>query len=250
MRSPHSRHTVVQLAIVSSVVVLLLGVPLTHAAETTGLSGVTGDEQGEGIATKLTVTSVGYMRTEPDLATISAAYSATAETSAEAEGVVRQMLATVGEAMAERGHTVTVGYFSIYPRYDYRGDSGPIAVGFEARRQLEVAVTEIDRVGEAVQLLLDLGVNEINSINYGLQDESSARREAIRRAMAGAWEQAETVAQLEGQRIAGVLSISIDSSMQSYYGGPVAYEATANLTPSPATVHVTASVEFLLVAVD
>lgn len=239
-RSQQGRRSIIRGRIITFLIALLVG---AHTASAAGL--VEAGEVG-GIATRLTVTSVGYVRVEPDLATISAAYSASAQTSAEAEGEVRRMLEAVGSALAEQGHTVTVGYFSIYPRYEYTGDSGPIAVGFEARRQLEVAVTEIDRVGEAVQLLLDLGVNEINGINYGLQDEGPARREAISRALASARDQADAVAELSGQRSVGVLSITIDSSMQSYFGGPLAFEATANMTPSPATVHVTATVEFLL----
>lgn len=234
------------------ILALALSAPFLDAAGVWAAEAASSNTSGGGGSggTKLTVTAVAYVRTEPDLATISASYATTAETAVEAEGAVRRALETVGEALTQRGHVVTVGYFSIYPRYEYREETGPVTVGFEARRQLEVAVRDIDRVGEALQLLLDLGVNEIHGINYGLVNEAPARREAIRKALAEAREQAEAVAGLSGQKVAAVLSISIDSSMQTYFSAPLAFEASSHLTPSPATVHVTATVEYLLEAAE
>lgn len=241
-KAPHVSHV----GVVALVFALLLG---AHIAESAGYVDLVGGQEpanDPALSTKLTVTSLAYVRNQPDVATINTGISASAGTSAEAEAAIRRMLDRVGAAMGERGHTVTAGHFSIYPRYDFREDSAPVIIGFEARRQLEVVVTEIDRVGEAVQLLLDLGIHEINGINYGLRDEAPARREAIRRALVDARAQAESVAELNGQKVAGLLSISIDSSVQAYFGGPVLVEAATSLTPSPATVQVAATVEFLL----
>lgn len=251
MSSHRTRRNRFRLAFVSIVLALVWVLP-------TGLSARASQPQaaarhadgvhGDAGVTRLTVTATAFVRTEPDSATITASYAATAETAAEAEGAVRRGLEAVGEALARRGHVVTVGYFSIYPHYDYREETGSVITGFEARRQLEVAVRDVDRVGEALELLLELGVNEIHGINYGLVNEGPARREAIRKALADAREQAEAVAELGGWSVAGVLSVSIDGSMQTYIGAPLAFEASASLTPSPATVHVTATVEYLLEA--
>lgn len=211
-----------------------------------GLGDVAGGLAGDVNGTKLTVSSVAYVRTEPDLATINAAFSASAETAAEAEAKVRDALQAIGERMAERGHAVTVGFFSIYPRYDYSEGPGPVIVGYEARRHLEVTISDIDRVGEALELLFDLGVNEINGINYGLANEEPARKEAIRRALEQARQQAEAVAQLKGRQVVAVSSIAIDSTAEAYYSAPLPFEASADVMPSPATVRVTATVGYVL----
>lgn len=196
--------------------------------------------------TRLTVTAVAQVRRQPDVATISAAVDASAETAAEAEALVRDLIDRVGAALREQELPVSAGHFSIYPRYDYGGESGPIPVGFEARRQLEVTVSPVERAVEAIQILLDHGVKEIHGISYGLKDEVPARREAIRRALADAREQAESVAALSGQRILEIVTIAIDSSVHSYFSGPAMFEAGSSVAPTPATVQVSATVEYRL----
>ena len=126
-----------------------------------------------------------------------------------------------------------------------------LPIGFEARRTIEVAVTDVDRVGEADRTPSGpRGSTRSTGSTTDLQDESPARREAIRRALAKARVQAETVAELNGQQIVGTSSISIDSSVQTYYGGLIMIEAATSLTPSPATVQVVATVEYLLATAD
>lgn len=196
--------------------------------------------------TRLTVTAIASVRSQPDVAMISAAADASGQTARESEARLRDRLQEVGAALGEQGFVVTAGHLSIFPRYDYRGDAGPEIVGYEARRQLEVTLSSVDRVAQAIQLLLDYGINEIHGITYGLQNEAPARKQAIRQALAHAREQAEEIAALNGQRVLEIVSIAVDSSVHSYLGGAALHEAGAEISPTPVTVQVSATVEYRL----
>ncbi len=75
--------------------------------------------------TRLTVTAIASVRSQPDVAMISAAADASGESALESEARLRDRLRGVGAALGEQGFVVTAGHLSIFPRYDYRGDAGP-----------------------------------------------------------------------------------------------------------------------------
>jgi len=196
--------------------------------------------------TALTVTASRTVQVEPTLAVVNAAVDAIAERAAEAESQVRQRIEALSALLEERGAALTVGHFTIYPRWEYRGERA-VQSGFEARRQIAVSLEEVDRVGEIVQLLLDAGVNEIHGISYGLKDESEARRAAIEQALSDAREQAEAAAAAVGKRVGSIQSIALEHQVNAYYGGPLTWDGSGSMAPSPATVQANVVVEYLLV---
>ena|GEM_PF-2688158 len=230
-----------------------LSVPLIIAA----LAGVSvaqvavsqtgyGIEPGGTLLPTVTVTATAAVQVEPTLATVSAAVDASSETATGAEELVRTKLEELGALLAERGVALTAGHFTVYPRWDFQGDSGPVRSGFEARRQISVTVGEVERVSEVLQLLLDSEVSEINGITYGLKDESEARRQAIEKALADANSQADVTARTLGGRVWTIRSVLITGGVNAYYGGPVAWDGARPVAPQPVTIEVTVTVEYLL----
>lgn len=233
----------VRTLLIASLAVLVLAAGSGAAQEHVLPAGYEGDSVA---VTSLTVTTSASVQVEPTLATINAAVDATAVTATGAEEEVRQKLGALAALLAERGVTLTTGHFTVYPRWDYVGDTGPVRSGFEARRQIAVAVDEMNRLAEVIQLLLDMGVSEVSGITFGLKDDADARRRAIQKALADAEAQAEAAALAMGRRLWATRSVALQSGVYSYYSGPVAWEGAGAVMPSPATVEVTATVEYLL----
>lgn len=198
------------------------------------------------LVTTVTVTATAAVQVEPTLAVINASVDASSETAAEAEAEISRKLDTLAAILGEQGVTVTAGHYTVYPRWDFQVEPGPVRNGFEARRQVFVTLEEPGRVGEVIELLLDSGVSEINGISYGLKDESEARRAAIVKALADAAYQAQVAAEALDRWVWTIRSVSITGGVNTYYAGPVAWEGGGRVAPQPVTVEVTVTVEYLL----
>ncbi|MFC5365439.1 SIMPL domain-containing protein [Salinirubrum litoreum] len=229
------------LAVALAGLLLLAGctAPLqTNASSTDGDTGPT-----------LSASGTGQISAEADLAVVSVAVTARADSADDARGQVADGVASVRQALADAGipeDAVTTAYFSVRPEYD---DEDRIPDSYRATHALRIE-TDPARAGEVVDLAVGNGATEVNGVQFTLTDETrdELRSEALAQAVDRARADADAVAGAADLQITGVESISVGNS---YSPGPFYAETAADraggatsFAPGPVTVSASVSITY------
>lgn len=195
-------------------------------------------------APTLQVIGRGRVSVAPSRALISTVAEGIGSSPAEAEQAAGSIYDAIRRAMNQLGFETIPGPFSLNPRWDYPPEGGPVPSGFEARRNVDVVVRDVSRLGEAVQALLDAGVTMIYNVSYSAEGRTDAGQEATRLALEDARQKAELIARQTGLRLGPMLSITADGGPPTLYEGIMA--ATSGIEPAYALVEVTVTIVYQL----
>lgn len=100
-------------------------------------------------------------------------------------------------------------YSSVQPVYNYNNNDGrQIFAGYSVNHQVTVTLRDVAKVAELTQKLTAAGIDQINNILFGLQQEDSARDEALELALKKARAKADMLAKASGETLGKVYSIS------------------------------------------
>lgn len=146
----------------------------------------------------ISVSGTAEIRTAPDMATVwfgvvtrdenpDRARQLNEDAAAQAMNAVRAL------GIPERDLRLETVQLQPLREYDpdrriYRED------GFEATRQVEVIIRDLDRLPELMAKIVSEGANRVNSIQYGLEDEAAAELEALTEAARKARDKASVLA--------------------------------------------------------
>ncbi|MEO5509344.1 MAG: SIMPL domain-containing protein [Longimicrobiales bacterium] len=103
----------------------------------------------------------------------------------------------------------TVSY-ELQPQYAQENNREPRIVAYRAVNQVQVVLDAIDRVGPTIDTALGAGANRVSNLTFGLKDASSARLEALKKAIERAKQEADVVARAAGQTLGVPQAINVD----------------------------------------
>lgn len=188
-------------------------------------------------ASELQVSAEADVQVPPDRAVISFAVETEAESAVEAgeanAALMDRVLAAVLETGLEGMRTETTGY-QLSPRYSTtRSDQPREIVGYTARNHLRVTLDQVDAVGRVLDRALDGGANRVAGLQFQVRDPQPHREEALRRAVATARAEAETVADALGVTLGAPLEVQAGSSRPPgiQFRAEAAMAADATTTP-------------------
>jgi hypothetical protein len=106
----------------------------------------------------------------------------------------------------------TVNY-NISPRYDYKNNVATLA-GYNVINSIRVTVNDLKKVSDVLDMTVKEGVNQSNSISFGVTDEERDRLylQALSQAVSNAKEKANTIAAAAGIAISKPANIIEGSS--------------------------------------
>ncbi|MEF8940786.1 MAG: SIMPL domain-containing protein [Salinivenus sp.] len=161
------------------------------------------------------VSGEGTVRAAPDRATVRFGIVSRAET---AEAARRQNAAAAKTAMnAVRDLGVAeekmrMESLRLQPRREYDPQTQTRKErGYEASRQVVVEVEDLSRLPRLVTRVVQRGANRLEGIDYGLQDRTAARNDALRQAAQSAREKAQLLAESLGAALGPVRQIDEQS---------------------------------------
>lgn len=174
------------------------------AAETTGAAAVPGQRT-------ISVSGVGKMTVEPDVAyvnlgvttkgaTANEAQTANAKTFAEVEKTLKE---TFGIAAAD----IKTNGFYVQPEYDYSERSAPKITGYTADHSIVVTYRKLEELGGLLDAVSKAGANRVNGIQFGTEKGDAYELQAIELAMANAKKKADAIAKAAGRSVKGVLHV-------------------------------------------
>ena len=184
-----------------------------------------------------TVTASGdaVVYAKPDLARIEIGVVAQASTAQAASqqnaGRLQSVLEKLRSALGAKAEIRTMGY-SLNPNYQYPRPGGqPTISGYTASNTVQVSTDDLAGLGKLIDAVTEAGATNIQQLQFTLKDESQARAEALRQAVAAARSNAEAMASGMGLKLGRVLSLEQGSPQVIRPVVPLMASAARDATP-------------------
>lgn len=162
----------------------------------------------------VSVSATGSVVAEPDLAMISTGVVSEADTAREALSRNTATMAKVIDGLKALGisaQDIRTTTLNVEPRYRSAKDQAPSIVGYQVVNQVRITARELKRLGEVLDQIVSLGVNQIGGIAFEVSKAEELRDEARKMAMANALRRARLYAASAGADVGAVLTISEDA---------------------------------------
>ncbi len=200
----NSRHFILGLAAIAVATFSDQGLPSAVAQDVPRDSG----------ERRIAVSGVGEVTAAPDIAHVTVGASATAKTAKVAldqtSAAVGAMLDALKAAGVAEADIRTTG-LSLSPWWERRrrtdGSVENVQSGFQARNSLLVTSRDLTKLGEVLDALAKAGANEINGINFDIDERATLEDQARRMAVDDAKRKAELLAQQSGANLGAIMQI-------------------------------------------
>jgi uncharacterized protein YggE len=170
----------------------------------------------------VSVTGEGETRGAPDTAHIQLGVvteSESAQTAVERNNQAMAQLLSVLQARGIPEVNVQTTSFNVSPQYRHepgRESQTPRIVGYQVTNQVQVKLTELDKMGGVLDAVVQVGANQIHGIQFSVDDDEQLTDDALRMAMNDARRKAELLAAAAGSSLGRVVEIRYGSP-----GGPI-----------------------------
>ena len=168
----------------------------------------------------ITVTGTGETLVSADTAIVSVGVNVRRPTAPAAQSAANEVIAAVRAALTVAGFSeedINTGFINLYGVYDYTKDVEEI-VAYNASSTLAIKVTDMARVGEVIDLAFGAGANTLDYVTFSVSDETAARAESLKAAVADAQAKAAVLAEAAGLGETEIVSIQ-EGSVYSYDSG-------------------------------
>ncbi|MEO8273933.1 MAG: SIMPL domain-containing protein [Chloroflexota bacterium] len=160
----------------------------------------------------ITVSGVGRVGVEPDLADLRLGVTFTSLTVRQARAANATAMGRVIDALKGLGiesRDIQTTNLSLNAVYDYSSNTdAPRLTGYTLSNTVAVTIRDIGNVGEAIDGALEAGATSLESIAFRVEDSSAAEKLAREAAVADAQARAAVLAAAAGVSITGVAAIT------------------------------------------
>lgn len=167
--------------------------------------------------TKITVSGTGETQVSADTAVIYLGVSARNKDVLKAQQQVNETIAAIRKALIDLGiqeENINTDYINIYPLYDYSNNEESLSA-YNAHSTLAIRVTEMESVGNLIDVSFAAGANTLDGISFSASDTEEAKAEAMKKAVEDAKSKAEVLAEAAGLKITGIEVIA-EGGVYSY----------------------------------
>jgi len=178
--------------------------------------------QSAGPVVELNVTE--SVKAQPDIATVNAGVTVVARTAVEAMRQNAQAMSAVVARIKSLGvaaDDIQTTSINLHAQYDYdQAQRKQIFRGYQASNQVSVVLRKIEETGRVLDALVAAGATDINGPSFSIEDETSAKSQARKAAMATAQGQAMEYAEAAGY--SGVRLLEVSETVYSRPPQPMA----------------------------
>lgn len=158
----------------------------------------------------ITIDGQGKVTSKPTLAQVNLGVYSEGQDVPAVQTQNTQKVNAVVAAMKDMGVAeadLQTSNYSISPKYDYK-DGVQNVVGYTVSQNLEVKVRDLSKVGDVLARAGQLGANQVNGVNFTLDDPTSLKQEARAKAIEDARTKANALAKALGVNIERVVTFS------------------------------------------
>jgi len=163
----------------------------------------------------ITVTGEGKVTSVPDIAKIQLGYKIEKRTVAEAQEdnteKMNAMIKKLKEDFKIDEKDIKTTTYNISPRYDWNRGKQTLR-GYEVRQNISVKVREMEKVSQILDSAGGIGLNQVGSLTFEIDDPEELKQEAREKALKAAKEKAEALAKVAGVKLGRIISFSESGS--------------------------------------
>ncbi|HSX24355.1 MAG TPA: SIMPL domain-containing protein [Candidatus Andersenbacteria bacterium] len=163
----------------------------------------------------ITVQGTGTSKQTPNIAHVSFGVVISGQPSAsQATDMMAKKMNAVLAAIKAAGIAdgdITTQSLSVNPAFDYNNGT-QVPRGFDANQQVDVTIRKTDTAGDIISKATAAGANQIGSVSFTSDDQSSAQLSAEQDAIRNANKKAQAIASELHVRLGKVKTYSVDSS--------------------------------------
>jgi uncharacterized protein YggE len=164
----------------------------------------------------ISLSATGAVKTTPDKVDISTGVTSEAKTAREALDQNTAAMTKVIAALKEEGidpKDIQTTNFSVNPVYDQKADGRPpVVIGYRVTNQVRITLHDTKKLGAILDKMVTLGANQIDSIEFGVDEPEALKDEARKLAVKNVSENAKLYAEAAGVGLGPILSISEEES--------------------------------------
>lgn len=159
----------------------------------------------------LITTGFAEVRVEPNMAVIEVSAEAINPDGLKAKQALDQRVEQFIVAAQKLGLAntqIVAQTLYTHPEYEYPEKGKPVLVGYKAARQLTLSLTELDKLSQLLDLVLQHQLQQVNSVRFMLQDNATIAMQARKLAINDAKEKAGMLAQSFDATLGAVYQIN------------------------------------------
>jgi len=195
------------------------------------------------------------VKAEPDLARIGLAIETRSDSAEKAVEENARLANAVFEALKKFGLTedeIKTGSYQLYSYrewYDERR-AGEEVITYQASNEVIVSTSRIEEVGEIIDLAVRAGANNINFINFEIENPQELQLQALKSATEQAELKADAIAKSAGEKISGLYRIREERTEYMPYvvrqevAADMGMGAPTPIAPDEVTVRAMVTAEF------
>src|SRR3990170_4150384 len=167
----------------------------------------------------ISLVATGAVKTTPDKVDISTGVTSEAKSAREALDQNTEAMAKVVEALKGEGiepKDIQTTNFSVSPVYEQRKEgTAPFIVGYRVTNSVRITVRDTKKLGAILDKVVSLGANQIDAIEFGVEEPEVLKDEARKLALKNVTDNAKLYAEAAGVELGPIVTISEEES--SYY---------------------------------
>jgi uncharacterized protein YggE len=164
----------------------------------------------------ISLVATGAVKTTPDKVDISTGVTSEAKSAREALDQNTEAMAKVVEALKADGiepKDIQTTNFSVSPVYEQRKEgTAPFVVGYRVTNQVRITLHDTKKLGAILDKVVSLGANQIDSIEFGVDEPEALKDEARKLALKNVTDNAKLYAEAADVGLGQILSISEEES--------------------------------------
>lgn len=172
------------------------------------------------VSDTLTVSGEGKVLAVPDVAITELSINVEAATATIAQTQANAKSNAVVDFLKNKGideKDIKTSGYNIYPQYDYVNGRS-ILRGYQVTQSFTVKIRDIENANEALDGVIDAGVNQVGGINFQIDDPEKLKDEARQKAIADAKQKAAVLEDQLGVDLGHIVSFS--ESQDGYFPQP------------------------------
>ena len=98
--------------------------------------------------------------------------------------------------------------YNLYPQYTYENNKVPQIMGYQISQTLNIKIRNLDNVGTILEGGVNVGINQVNSLYFGFENDEQLKEQARKIAIDDAKKKAEILASQLGVRLIKITGFS------------------------------------------
>lgn len=165
------------------------------------------------------VSAQGEIYVKPDTAEIVLGVEKEAKSATEAQKLINEINNNLIQSLKKLGveeEKIKTTNYNIYPRYEWDSNNKRRLVGYQASASILVKTKDFEKINQIIDEGVNSGANQINSLNFVLEDEDQAKAEARNQAIKKAKKKAEEIAKISGLNLGKLINVSVLDQGNNY----------------------------------